>query len=391
MKKVLMIAYTDYTHDARVRREAETLARTPGFEVSILTLKEGRCPRDFDLGGVRIREVDQHKYQGEDKLSYILSYLFFVLRCGLICTLDFLRRRLDIVHVHNMPDFLVFAALIPRVLGCKLILDIHDSVPETYLSKFSGKNSQMFKLLCIEETVCAAMAHRVICVNHTQKEVVVGRGVCPAKITISMNVPDPSLFPMDGLMPKAVKKDDAFRMIYHGTIADRLGVDLVVRAVAELAERIPKLQFHVWSKKGPALDAIGTLGRSLNVSDRLHLLPGGLPLEQLADALKAMDIGVIGNRKGVATELMLPVKLMEYIAVGIPVVAPRLRCIQHYFSDEMISFYEPENVSSMAAAIYELYLSPEKRCRQAQAARRFLEQYGWQNHQHDLLDMYRNL
>jgi glycosyltransferase involved in cell wall biosynthesis len=206
-----------------------------------------------------------------------------------------------------------------------------------------------------------------------------------------MNVPDPALFPMNGLPSANTRQTGAFRMIYHGTIADRLGVDLVVRVLAELDNRIPGLQFHVWSRACPALDAIGTLGHSLNVSDRLHLLSGGLPLVELADGLKKMDIGVIGNRKGLATDLMLPVKLMEYVAVGIPVVAPRLRCIQHYFDDEMISYYEPENLPSMAAAIYNLYLNPEKRFRQVQAARRFLRQYGWKTHQHDLLDMYRNL
>ena len=153
MKKVFMIAYNDHPRDARVRREAETLARTPGFEVSILTPKEGARPRHFSLGGVYVREVDQRKYRGRKKLSYILSYLFFFLRCSAICTIEFFRRRIDIVHVHNIPDFLVFAALIPRMFGCKLILDIHDSVPETYLTKFSGKKDLLFKLLCLEESV----------------------------------------------------------------------------------------------------------------------------------------------------------------------------------------------------------------------------------------------
>jgi glycosyltransferase involved in cell wall biosynthesis len=386
-----MIAYTDYQYDARVRREAETLTRTREFEVTILTLKEGNHPRRFEMGGVRVIEVDQKKYEGERKLSYIFSFLHFVLRCAAICTMGFLRRQIDIIHVHNMPDFLVIAALVPRMLGCKLILDIHDSVPETYLSKFAGDNSLMFKLLCLEEFVCTAIAHQIICVNHTQKDVLVGRGLRPEKVTISLNVPDPVLFPVNGVPPSITKTKDAFRMIYHGTIAERLGVDLALMAVAELAGKIPNLQFHVWAKDGPSFEALEQLGHSLGIADRLHLLPGGVPLEKLAHALKIMDLGIIGNRKGLATELMLPVKLLEYISVGIPVVAPRLRCIQHYFTDEMITFYEPENVSLMADAIFRLYQDQEKRSRQAQAAQRFLENYGWARHQYDLINMYRNL
>lgn len=391
MKKVLMIAYTDYKYDARVRREAETLARTKEFQVSILTPKEKSQSRQFKMGDVTIVEINQEKYRGEKKLPYIFSYLHFTLRCAVICTKKFLQRQIDIVHVHNMPDFLIFSALVPKLLGCKLILDIHDSMPETYLSKFSGENSFFYKLLCLEESVCTSMAHKVICVNHTQKDVVTGRGVPREKVTISMNVPDPFLFPSDAILPKARKNGDAFRMIYHGTVAGRLGVDLIVQAVARLADKIPELEFHLWSKAGPELDAIGQLGRSLGIGNRLHILPGGLPLEKLAEELKIMDIGIIGNRRCVATELMLPVKLLEYISVGIPVVAPRLRCIQHYFSDEMISFYEPENVPSMAEAILTLYRDIKKRNHQVLAARRFLDKYGWQTHQKDLLDMYRSL
>jgi glycosyltransferase involved in cell wall biosynthesis len=391
MKKVLMIAYTDYKYDARVRREAETLARTKEFEVSILTPKEENRVRQFNMGDVTIIEVDLNKYRGNKKLPYIFSYLHFTLRCAAICTLKFFKRQIDIIHVHNMPDFLVFSALIPRMLGCKLILDIHDSMPETYLSKFSGKNYFFYKLLCLEESICTAIAHKVICVNQTQKDVIVGRGLSPEKVTISMNVPDPVLFPLNKSVPSATQKNNVFRMIYHGTVADRLGVDLVVQAVAELSDKIPGLQFHIWSKDGPELDAIGQLGRSLGVADRLYILPGGLPLEKLAKELKIMDLGIIGNRRCVATDLMLPVKLLEYISVSIPVVAPRLKCIQHYFSEEMISFYEPESVASMAGAIFKLYRDKEKREQQVLAARLFLDNYGWQTHQNDLLDMYRSL
>jgi glycosyltransferase involved in cell wall biosynthesis len=386
-----MIAYSDYQYDARVRREAETLYRSEKFKVSILTLKAGSRPRHFNLNGVQVIEVNQRKYEGQKKSRYIISYFHFLIRCFAICTWMFLKRQIDIIHIHNMPDFLIFAGIVPRLLGRKLILDIHDSVPETYLSKFSEKNSLMFKLMCLEEITSTIFAHRIICVNHVQKNAVVARGVSPTRITVSMNVPDPVLFPVNGIVKAPLKCGKAFRMIYHGTIANRLGVDLIVKVVAELAKKIPHLQFHLWAKAGAPLESIVKLAISLNVYDRLRILPGGIALENLADSLKVMDLGVIGNRKGSATNLMLPVKMLEYIAVGVPVVAPRLQCIQYYFSDEMVSFYEPENVSSMSYAILRLHEDEKKRIHQSQAARRFFDKYGWKSHKHDLLNMYKNL
>ena len=105
----------------------------------------------------------------------------------------------------------------------------------------------------------------------------------------------------------------------------------------------------------------------------------------------AMDVGVVGNRGSVACDLMLPVKLMEYVSLGIPTVAPRLRTIQHYFSEDTVAFYEVENVESMADAIFSLYATPELRSRQVALAREFLRKYGWQSQGAELIDLYREI
>jgi glycosyltransferase involved in cell wall biosynthesis len=391
VKNVLMIVYTDYSFDARVRREAETLARTNKFRVSIIVPKNGERQEVFDVDGVRLIEVNEKKYSGKNKFWYSCSYLKFLALCFFKCTWLFFRGQVDIVHVHNMPDILVFAATVPRLFGRKLVLDVHDSMPETYLDKFSRDASLPFKLLCMEESTSAALSHRIICVNHVQKEVLVGRGIPADKITISMNVPDPVLFPSGDTILQSPSTNSAFRMVYHGTIAERLGVDLTVKAVAKLAGAIPGLEFHLWSKAGPALDAIEKLSRSLNVGHQVCIREGGVALELLSQELKIMNLGIISNRKGVATDLMLPVKMLEYVTLGIPVVAPRLKCIQYYFTEDMVSFFEAGNVESMAQVILDLYKDPVRRQRQAQNARAFLDRYGWGNHQHDLIAMYENL
>jgi len=392
MKNVLMIAYTNYEYDARVRREAETLARIGGFRVVILGLKADKRPRSFKLRGVEISEINQKKYTGSDKLRYIFSYLEFLVRCFLRCTWLLMKGRVDIVHVHNMPDFMVFAASVPRVMGRKVILDIHDTMPETYLSKFRNRQSLVFKLLDFEESVSTAMAHRVICVNHVQKEALARRMAEPEKMVISMNMPDPALFPGTTKQVAPVRvKNAVFRMIYHGTIAERLGVDLAVKAVAKLVASIPQLEFHIWGKFGDELIAIDKLRRNLNLADKVHIVKGGVPLEQLPLKLKQMDLGIIGNRRDAATELMLPVKMLEYISLGIPVVAPKLRTIEYYFTDEMVEFFEPENIDAMSEAILKLYRNKELREKKANNAKIFLDKYGWEKHRYNLINLYRNL
>ena len=386
-----MIAYTNYEYDARVRREAETLVRNGAFQVVILSLKTGKHPKLFNFRGVKISEVNQKKYTGYNKFGYIFSYLEFLVRCFVRCTWMHLRGKVDIIHVHNMPDFLVLAALVPRIMGRKLILDIHDSIPETYLSKFNASQSFIFKLLKLEEVLSTAIAHRVICVNHVQKDVVVGRMINPEKVIISLNIPDPILFSCETKQMSPEKNNCAFRIIYHGTIAKRLGVDLAVKAVAKLADSIPQLEFHIWGKFGYELRIIEEIIRRLNLEDKFHILKSGVPLEQLPIKLKNMNLGIIGNRADEATKLMLPVKMLEYIALGIPVVAPRLRTIEYYFTDEMVEFYEPENIDAMSEAILKLYRDKDLREKQANKAKRFLDIYGWEKHQNDLINLYREI
>src|SRR5262249_30472720 len=119
--------------------------------------------------------------------------------------------------------------------------------------------------------------------------------------------------------------------------------------------------------------------------------PKGFPLEELACHLRSMHLGVVGNRRNAASDLMLPVKLMEYVSLKIPVVVPRLRAIEHYFSDDMVAYYEPENVQSLADSIYRLCCAPELRAAQTEQAGRFLRQYGWERQGPEFVTLYERL
>jgi glycosyltransferase involved in cell wall biosynthesis len=88
---------------------------------------------------------------------------------------------------------------------------------------------------------------------------------------------------------------------------------------------------------------------------------------------------------------MLPVKLLEYVSLGIPTVAPRLDTIQRYFTEEMVAYYEPGNVDALADAILHLHDDTERRRRQAAFARDFLDRYGWERQGEELVAMYRTL
>ena len=389
-KNVCMLAYTQYKYDHRIRREAETLVAQGNYQVLLIVPKESDIPQSYEEQGVSVRELSMQQYQGKSKLRYIISYLEFMLRAFFVCNGLLLSRQVDIFHIHNMPNFLVFSAILARVYGKKLILDIHDSVPETFTAKFDDKpNRVLFWLFCCEEAVCCRLAHKIICVNHPQRDVLVSRGIHAAKITVSMNVPDHRWFQAHD-RTKVNKEDmQQFNLVYHGTLAKRLGVDLTIQAVGKLVSSIPVIKFHIYGGGDDKQDLM-QLTEGLKLQAYVHFY-GFLPFDKLCPLLTGMDLGVIGNRKNIATDLMLPVKMLEYIALNIPVVVARLPTVQYYFSDEMVSYFEPEDSDALAASILAFYQNREKRIRQARSARTFFDQFGWEIHQKDFLDLYNSL
>jgi glycosyltransferase involved in cell wall biosynthesis len=384
-----MIAYTNYAIDARVRREAETLA-AQGYRVRCLTTWNGTDRARFELNGVDVRELRVRKYRGKSTLAYTLSYLRFALAASVVCLGLLFRGELDVVHVHNLPDFLVVAGLLPRLGGRKVVLDVHDSVPETFATKFGG-GGLSWKLLCLEERLSALVAHTVICVNHPQREALAARGVPRAKMFVSMNVPDPSIFgqPRRDSQLRHVAAA-TFNLVYHGTMVERLGVDLLIEAVARLRDRIPGVCLHLWGN-GDDLESFRGLARTKRVDDRIVFRPQGYPLSELPQHLQHMDVGLVGNRRSAAGDLMLPVKLLEYVSLGIPAIVPRLKTIEHYFTDDMVMYYEPGNVQSLSDSILRLHSDGARRLRQADTARTFLLEYGWERQGADLVNLYRGL
>lgn len=382
-----MVVYTHYDKDARVRREAETLAAN-GFRVVCFSNRIAERPRRYELEGVEVRELDVPKYRGKSGPAYLASYCRFLLSASVACVCLSSETRVDVVHCHNLPDVLSFAGLLPRLRGTRVVLDVHDSIPETFASKFAN-GAVRWRLLCWEERIGTLLADRVICVNHPQRDALVARGLPLDKTFVSMNVPDPRIFvPTEGAV--AARPDGAFNLVYHGTMASRLGVDLVIRAVHALTDRLPRLRLHLWGG-GDDLPAFQALARNLGLENRIEFRPQGYALEELPARLAAMDAGVVGNRRSPAGELMLPVKLLEFAALGIPAVVPRLATINYYFSDEMVAYYEPEDVTSMAHAIWGLVCDETRRREQPRKAAEFLREHGWHRQGQELVNFYRAL
>jgi glycosyltransferase involved in cell wall biosynthesis len=351
-----MLAYAHYINDARIKSYVRIL-EGQGHRVDVIALRShGESPLEARQRGTIYRIME--KYQGQSMVMYFWSYLKFFLKSAFLLTRLSFRHRYDVIHVHNMPNALVFAAIIPKILGTKLMLDVHDLMTVNYMAKFeAGENSLPVKILKLEQRISAALADHVFCADDNQQNYLGQHcGVPAKKVTVMMNLPNVDLFkPI-----KKIKKGRIFRIVYHGTIAHRLGIDLIIRAMAKVVEKIPA---ELWIYgAGDFLPQALALTSELGLDEKIHFSKSFFPVEQISEFVCGMDLGIIGNRHNIACDrYMLPVKLLEYVYLGVPVVAPRLEVITHYFDDTMVRFYEPENVAQMANWITELFYHPEER------------------------------
>jgi glycosyltransferase involved in cell wall biosynthesis len=368
--RVLMIAYTTYVHDARVKRHARALADR-GDRVDLLCLQN---EQEGQRNGVNVIGLNLRRYRGGSRAHYIRTYLrFFAAATRRAWELS-LKRPYDVTIVCTMPDLAILCGLPARFLGSRLVLDVHDTMPELYREKFSGRFGQFgAKLLRLEERLSAALADRVLAVHEPHKRRLAGAGVRANKISVVLNVPDPAIF--GGAPPSPRGAAEEFVIVCHGTMAPRLSLDVAVEAMDRLRTGVPQARLLLIGA-GEYLEQIKAdvhrrgLQQSVRFADPVSL-------EELPGLLREADVGLVPNRASGATHLMLPVKLMEYVALGIPVIASRLRTIEYYFTDDAVRFFTPGDAGGLAAAIEELWRDEECRRRLAERARQELQAIGW--------------
>jgi glycosyltransferase involved in cell wall biosynthesis len=397
-RRIAMVAYTDFRTDPRCRREAG-LAVDAGWEVDFYGLSRDGAPHVSLVDGVTLHEIGLSRYRGDDTLAYLAGYLTFLARSGLQMARDHGRRRFSVVHVNTMPDFMVATAWVPRLRGARVLLDVHDVMPEIYMSKF-GLQANHWKIRLIRgvERLSAATAHHVLTAEHPKRDLLVEHGISPHKVSVLLNLPDHHLFPPHyqladpGLASRA--SDDPgqpFRLIYHGTLAPRLGLDRAIGALHRLRERIP----------GATLDLIGDgdhrpelerMVRDLGLTDRITFSRGFRPIEEVIPTIRDAHLAVIPTRPDVSTDYMLPTKLLEYLACGIPALLTPTHTVRYYFGQHHPLYLrdgEPEELAKAIAWCRDHYDEAKRLTARMQES--WFSRYHWPDHSRDYLRLLDNL
>lgn len=364
MKKICMLAYTYYLHDARVRREAGTLAKH-GFEVDCFCLRAKGQLKCEQVNGVRLYRLPLSKYRGSSRMMYALAYVWFFVLSFFAVTKFYFKRRYHVIQYHTLPDFIIFSGIIPKAFGAKLVLDMHEVMPEFYVSKFGfGMSHPLVKVLKLLERMSVWFAHAVIVINDPIKRLLLKRCKPKSSITVVMNTADESIFTSGHRRHSGRSK--GFIAMYHGTLTYLYGVDIAIRAIAKLKGKIPDLEFRIFGSE-TEMDKLKDLADELGVSDNVVFM-GRVGMDAIPKYIAETDIGVVPTVKDGYIDMSFSNKLAEYVSMKTPTVATRLRSTLEYFTEDAISYFESRDVDALASKILELYMNPQKRLLQAEKA-----------------------
>jgi glycosyltransferase involved in cell wall biosynthesis len=281
--------------------------------------------------------------------------------------------RYDVVQIHNPPDFLIVAALIPRARGARVIFDVHDLSSDMFLMRFEGIMSRMLEWpLRMIERLAARIADAVITVHEPYKQELVARGVAPTKISVVMNTVDESLLPTTRAAPA-----QHFRVVYHGSVTPHYGVELVVTAVADVRRCVPDVELDVYGS-GDALPGAQALVRDLGAEAYVHMTGQVMKQRDVLSAVQTANVGVIPNLPIRLNRYALSSKLFEYVVLGIPAVCADLETLRQHFADDEVLFFKAGDAGALADALRNVAEHPSQAAARAERARRRYEtEYAW--------------
>jgi glycosyltransferase involved in cell wall biosynthesis len=369
--RICIVTHSLYESDGRVTRYAEALA-SRGDQVEVFSLRRQGAPTFELINGVQVFRLHTRGFKEKRRASFLKGVLLFFVKAGWLLTKRHLKERYDLIHVNSIPDFLAFLAFVPKLMGCKVILDIHDILPELYASKFGVSNDSLgFKLMLLAERASVAFADHVIVANHIWQERLLSRSLAPRKSTVLLNYPDRSVF-------KRLRCDrisEEFRIVYPGTLNQHQGLDIAIRAFALIAGKAPKAVFHIHGE-GRMCDALAALAAQLGVRERVLFKPM-LPIREIAQVMANADLAVVPKRSDSFGDEAFSTKILEFMSVGVPVIVSDTKIDRYYFTPSVVKFFRAGDEEDLAESMLLLIYDENLRQQLVRNACEFVKAFDW--------------
>ncbi len=379
-RRVCMLVYSFFESDNRVLRYARALVDR-GDEVDVIALgtEDPNQPAFEILDRVNVHRIQRRARNEKGKFSYLYRLVRFCLKSFFFLSRLQFKHGYDLVHVHNVPDFLVFSALMPKLGGARIILDIHDIAPEFFANKFKRSEDNLYVcgLRTVESLACSFADH-VIISNHLWRDKITLRSVPRDKCSVFINHVDTAVFNRE-----RTRQGGPFVMLYHGGLQRHQGLDLAINAFSKVLHHVPGAEFHIYGggNMKPELEA---LVKSLALEQKVRFFES-MSMREIAAVVANADLGVVPKRADSFGNEAFSTKIMEYMAEGVPVIVSKTKVDTYYFNDSIVRFFESGNEKDLSEAMLALIKDAGMRGKLAGNAKEFVAANSWDVKKHEYL------
>ncbi len=377
--KTCILRHGGYPNCARVAKEVRALL-DEGVEVDLICLNDGSHPFFEKLGRLKLYRIPIKRRRGAITRYFLEYFVSFGMMTLLLSGLH-AKFRYDCVQVNTMPDFLVFATFLPKLMGARIILDLHEPTPELWVTKFGrGRFRVLLRIQTYIEQLAIRYADQTLTVSECLRRRYAERGADISKIAAIPNTCDETKFSSAPSDSSLRQRTPEFVAVTHGTIEERYGHEVMIRAVHHLQGRMANFKLIIIGG-GSYLDRIVALAQELQCDSRVSFY-GYLPFDRLLAVLKSADVGLSTMYRTPYAELIDTNKMYEYIALRIPVISSRLPAIEENFDGRSLMYFEPGDHLGLAHCIMRLYQDPNLRHELVQNAYDRYETMRWNKSKH---------
>lgn len=390
-KRILMLLEnTSFPQDGRVRREADTLT-SAGYQVMVIcSASKGQPSREI-VNGVHVFRYPAPP-EGNGFLNFLLEYGYSLIASFIISLYIFVHRGFDIIHTHNPPDIFFLIAVFYKFFGKQFVFDHHDLSPEMYCARFFDNGHMLiYKVLLLFEKLSFLFADHVVSTNQSYKAIAINRGRVPERqVTIVRNGPELSRVRLVEPDPELQKKA-ATIIGYVGVMGFQDGVDYLIRAVSNLIMLGKDDIYCVIIGDGDSVSQLKMLTADLDLESHIWFTGKIDDAEQLMRYLSTADICVVPDPLNPYNDQSTMIKVMEYMALGKPIVAFDLN--EHKVSAKNAAIYaSPNDELDFARKISWLIDNPQQRKIMGEYGRKRVEkELAWNHQEKNLLEAYSKL
>ena len=340
--------------DTRLRKQLDDLL-AEGFSVSVVTRRAADNDPYRTRPGLRLLEYPDPP-EAHGPLGFAVEYLLSLAWTTLHVARLRAGGRIDVLQLCQPPDIYFPLAWAVRAAGARVVVDQRDLMPELLASRYGDRApAGLDAALRWLERRSQAVAHHTVTVNDRLRERLVGAGADPTRLSIVRNGPVQARV-------ERTRPDESLRRGHRHLVcwAGKMGPQDRVDLVLQLAERVvhglgrQDCGFTVLGD-GECLDDLRRQTADRGLAPWVHFT-GWVSEEEVFAHLVTADIGVDTSLQAEVS----PVKAMEYMGCGLPVVSfdlPETRTITAGAG----VLVPPGDVDALARAVLDLVDDPRQR------------------------------